>query len=124
MLQVWILFIRPLHGLQGQTALPSAEALGYCLSVRFADEDKNTFEAKPPDIPLRENYAAVGSRDLIPQVLSQRLIWTSVLKQYPIFNSSLSNGRLQVANGPERPFGFLIIEVIDQKCAGEVYSRA
>jgi len=25
-------------------ALPSAEALGYSLSVRFADEDKNTFE--------------------------------------------------------------------------------
>jgi len=47
MLQVRILFIRPLHGLQGQTALPSAEALGYSLSVRFADEDKNTFEAKP-----------------------------------------------------------------------------
>jgi hypothetical protein len=29
------------------TASPSAEALGYSLSVRFADEDKILFEARP-----------------------------------------------------------------------------
>ena len=34
---------------KGRTALPSAQALGYSLSVRFADEDKSTFEAKQID---------------------------------------------------------------------------
>ena len=56
----------------------------------------------------------------------QGLIWTSVLKQYPIFDSSLSNDPgLQVANGLETTFQFFdIVEVIDQKCAGEVYLKA
>jgi hypothetical protein len=42
-----MLFSRPLHGLQRVYRLPPAlKALGYCHSVRFADEE-NTFEAKP-----------------------------------------------------------------------------
>jgi len=42
------------------TALPSAEALGYSLSVRFADEDKNTFEAKPRGLGVRTRSGSDG----------------------------------------------------------------
>jgi hypothetical protein len=42
------LFSRPLHGLDWiQVSIPSAEALGYFHSVRFADERRITFAAQP-----------------------------------------------------------------------------
>jgi hypothetical protein len=41
-------FSRPLHGLDYiRVSKPSAEALGYFHSVRFADEGRITFAAKP-----------------------------------------------------------------------------
>ena|GEM_PF-4280558 len=45
MLQVQVYSVVRFTDSREPTASPSAEALGYSLSVRFADDVKNTFEA-------------------------------------------------------------------------------
>jgi hypothetical protein len=59
---------RPLRGLFGSIpSNPSAKALGYFRSVRFADENKTSFEAKPwrpaagQDLTARRTFRNPGS---------------------------------------------------------------